>query len=106
MCGKECEGSGKRSLSMGVEELRFCSQDPDHASDVPPQLKSSSGPASASGEVIPSESEDDDEGEDSNTWKHVKTKPKLDDKNETSTSNAEPAMKESVPEPLPKMSPN
>ena len=48
---------------MGVEELRFCSQDPDHASDVPPQLKSSSGPASASGEVIPSESEDDDEGE-------------------------------------------
>jgi len=53
-------------------------------------------------QVIPSDSEDgDDEEEDSNPWKRVKNEPDVDVKNEASTSNPEPAMKEPVPEPLP-----
>jgi len=60
------------------------------------------GPVNAPVQVILSDSEDgDDEEDDSNPWKRVKNKPDVDAKNETSTSNSEPAMKEPVPEPLP-----
>ncbi|KAL9812567.1 hypothetical protein AtNW77_Chr5g0121781 [Arabidopsis thaliana] len=61
-----------------------------------------SGPVNAPVEVIPSDSEeDDDEEEDSNPWKRVKNDFEADDKNEASTSNPEPAMKELLPKPLP-----
>ncbi|KAG7627222.1 hypothetical protein ISN45_At03g035290 [Arabidopsis thaliana x Arabidopsis arenosa] len=61
-----------------------------------------SGPVNVPVQVIPSDSEDgDDEEEDSNPWKRVKNEPDVDVKNEASTSNPEPAMKEPVPEPLP-----
>jgi len=60
------------------------------------------GPVNAPVQVIPSASEDvDDEEEDSNPWKRVKNEPDVDVKNEASTSNPEPAMKEPVPEPHP-----
>ncbi|KAL9285950.1 hypothetical protein AtEden1_Chr4g0280521 [Arabidopsis thaliana] len=60
------------------------------------------GAVNALVQVIPSDSkEDDDEEEDNNPWKRVKNEPKVDIKNEASTSNPEPAMKEHVPEPLP-----
>ncbi|KAG7572609.1 hypothetical protein ISN44_As09g009690 [Arabidopsis suecica] len=52
-------------------------------------------------EVAPSDSEEEDEEEDSNPWKRVRNEPEVDDKNEVSTLNAEPAMKEPVLEPLP-----
>jgi len=51
------------------------------------------GPVNAPVEVVPSDSEEDDEEEDSNHWKRVKNEPEVDDKNEASTSNADPAMK-------------
>ncbi|OAP03134.1 hypothetical protein AXX17_AT3G33260 [Arabidopsis thaliana] len=60
-----------------------------------------SGPVNAPVKVIPSDSEEDDEEEDSNHWKRVKNEPEVDDKNEASSSNADPAMKEPVLEPLP-----
>lgn len=37
-------------------------------------------------EEVLSDSEEDDEEEDSNPWKRVKNEPKLDDRNEASTS--------------------
>jgi len=52
-------------------------------------------------EVVPSDSEEDDEEEDIDPSNCVKNEPKVDDKNEASTSNAESAMKEHVPKPLP-----
>jgi len=59
-------------------------------------------PVNAPVQVNMSDSEDgDDEEEDSNPWKRVKNEPDVDVKNEASTSNPEPAMKELVPEPLP-----
>ena len=60
------------------------------------------GPVNALTQVIPSDSEDgDDEEEDNNPWKRVKNGPDVDVKNEASTSNPEPAMKELVPNALP-----
>jgi len=60
-CVKESEGHGKWSLSMGVEELRLCGQDHNHAQGQVP------GPVNAPVEVILSNSEEDDnEEEDSN----------------------------------------
>jgi len=62
-----------------------------------------SGPVNAPVQVIPSDSEDgDDEEEDSNPWKRVENEPDVDVKNEASTSNPEPAMKEPVLSPFPK----
>ena len=58
------------------------------------------GPVNAPIEVIPSESEDEEE-EDSNPWKRVKNDFEAEVKNEAPTSNPEQAMKEPVPEPLP-----
>ena len=59
-------------------------------------------PVNAPVQVIPSDSEEgDDEEEDNNPWKRVKNEPKVDVKNEASTSNPKPAMKEPVPEPCP-----
>ncbi|VYS52246.1 unnamed protein product [Arabidopsis thaliana] len=52
-------------------------------------------------EVVPSESEEDNEEEDIDPSNCVKNEPKVDDKNEASTSNAESVMKEHVPKPLP-----
>ncbi|OAO94720.1 hypothetical protein AXX17_AT5G29750 [Arabidopsis thaliana] len=43
----------------------------------------------------------DDDEEDSNPWKRVNNEPDVNVKNEASTSNPEPAIKEPVPEPLP-----
>ncbi|KAL9281062.1 hypothetical protein AtEden1_Chr5g0115401 [Arabidopsis thaliana] len=61
-----------------------------------------SGPVNAPVQGIPSDSEEgDDEEEDNNPWKRVKNEPKVDVKNEASTSNPKPAMKEPVPEPFP-----
>jgi len=52
--------------------------------------------------VILFDSEDcDDDVEDSNPWKRVNNEPDVNVKNEASTSNPEPAIKEPVPEPLP-----
>ena len=51
--------------------------------------------------VVPSEDE-----EDNNPRKHVETEPQVGEKNEVSTSTADPTMNESVSEPLPKMFPN
>ncbi|KAL9811942.1 hypothetical protein AtNW77_Chr5g0115051 [Arabidopsis thaliana] len=60
-----------------------------------------SGPVNAPVQVIPSDSKEvDDEEEDNNPWKRVKNEPKVDVKNETSTSNPKPAMKGPVPEPF------
>lgn len=47
--GEEGEGFGKRSLSMGVQELRLCRKDPDYAPDVPLRLRSSFGACEYSG---------------------------------------------------------
>ncbi|XP_020882289.1 uncharacterized protein LOC110228670 [Arabidopsis lyrata subsp. lyrata] len=59
------------------------------------------GPVNAPVEVAPSDGEEEDEEEDSNPWERVRNEPEVDDKNEASTLNAEPAMKEPVPEPFP-----
>ena len=59
-------------------------------------------PVNAPVQVIPSDGEEDeDEQEDSNPWKCVKNEPKVDVKNEASTSNPKLALKEPVSEPLP-----
>lgn len=60
------------------------------------------GPVNAPVQVILFDSEDcDDDVEDSNPWKRVNNEPDVNVKNEASTSNPEPAIKEPVPEPLP-----
>ncbi|KAL9281048.1 hypothetical protein AtEden1_Chr5g0114011 [Arabidopsis thaliana] len=45
------------------------------------------GPVNAQVEVVPSDSEDDDEEGDNNPWKRVKNEPEVDDKNEASSSD-------------------
>ncbi|VYS48149.1 unnamed protein product [Arabidopsis thaliana] len=57
------------------------------------------GPVNAPIEVIPFESEDDDEEENNNPRKRVKNDFEAEVKNEASTSNPEPSMKEPVHEP-------
>lgn len=60
------------------------------------------GHVNAPVEVVPSDSEEDNnEEDDSNPWKLVKNDFEADDKNKASTLNAEPAMKEPILEPLP-----
>ena len=45
------------------------------------------GPVNAQVEVVPSDSEDDDEEGDNNPWKRVQNEPEVDDKNEASSSD-------------------
>ncbi|CAL9242139.1 unnamed protein product [Arabidopsis halleri] len=59
------------------------------------------GPVHASVEIASSDSKKEDEKEDNTRWKRVRNEPEVGDKNKASTSDAKPAMKESVPEPLP-----
>ncbi|KAG7594106.1 hypothetical protein ISN45_Aa01g028860 [Arabidopsis thaliana x Arabidopsis arenosa] len=59
------------------------------------------GPVNAPVEVAPFDSEEEDEEEDDNPCKRVRNEPGVDGKNEASSSNFKPAMKEPVPEPLP-----
>ncbi|CAE6011667.1 unnamed protein product [Arabidopsis arenosa] len=60
-----------------------------------------SGPVNAPVEIASSDSEEEDEEEDSIHPERVRNEPEVGSKNEASTSNAKPAMKEPVPEPLP-----
>ncbi|KAG7533296.1 hypothetical protein ISN45_Aa08g009340 [Arabidopsis thaliana x Arabidopsis arenosa] len=59
------------------------------------------GPVNAPVEIASSSSEEEDEEEDNTRRKRVRNEPEVDDKKKASTSDTKPAMKESVPEPLP-----
>ncbi|OAO95531.1 hypothetical protein AXX17_AT5G31590 [Arabidopsis thaliana] len=56
------------------------------------------GPVARTTKVLPSDSEEDEDEEDNNPLKRVKTESKVDEKNEASTSITEPAMKDHVPD--------
>ena len=56
------------------------------------------GPVARTTKVLPSGSEEDEDEEDNNPLKRVKTESKVDEKNEASTSITEPTMKDHIPD--------